>query len=91
MILAHYQGRIYALGGVCPHRRNPLEGAVLWDHLIDCPFHHFQYDLRTGRNHYPRNVYPADLPRLQNQLGPLEVFPVKMEDGWVWVDLDQRI
>jgi len=48
VILANYEGRIYALHGLCPHRCNPLEGAVMWDHLVDCPFHHFQYDVRTG-------------------------------------------
>ncbi|MCU1337057.1 MAG: hypothetical protein JWO19_2638 [Bryobacterales bacterium] len=87
MILANYDGGIYALTGICPHRNNPLEGAILWDHLIDCPFHHFQYDVRTGENHFPRNVYPPDLPRLQTQLRPLKVFPVKIEDGWIWADL----
>jgi 4a-hydroxytetrahydrobiopterin dehydratase len=23
---------------------------VLWDHLLDCPWHDFQYDIRTGEN-----------------------------------------
>jgi hypothetical protein len=24
-----------------PASQNPLEGAGLWDHLLDCPWHHF--------------------------------------------------
>ena len=42
VILANHEGRIYALYGLCPHQNNPLDGATLWDNLIDCPFHHFQ-------------------------------------------------
>ncbi len=28
------------------------DGAVLWGPLIDCPWHHFQFDCRTGENHF---------------------------------------
>jgi 3-phenylpropionate/trans-cinnamate dioxygenase ferredoxin subunit len=71
LILANYQGEIHALSGICPHRQNPLEGAVLWDNLIDCPFHHFQFDVRTGENHFPRNVYPGDLLHLESPAADL--------------------
>ncbi len=87
VVLANWAGRIYALHGVCPHRNNPLEGARVWNFLLDCPWHHFQYDVRSGENHYPRNVYPADMPHLQAQLHPLRTFPVQIRDGEVWVDL----
>lgn len=88
VILANWAGQIYALHGICPHRNNPLEGAILWDHLLDCPWHHFQYDVRNGENHFPRNVYPADLPRLQEQVRPLKTYPVEVKEGEVWVDLE---
>jgi 3-phenylpropionate/trans-cinnamate dioxygenase ferredoxin subunit len=65
VILANHNGRIYALYGMCPHRENPLEGPILWDDLIDCPFHHFQHDVKTGRNYFPQNVYPKDYAKLQ--------------------------
>jgi nitrite reductase/ring-hydroxylating ferredoxin subunit len=88
VLLANYAGRIFAMHGICPHRRNPLEGAQLWDHLVDCPWHHFQYDVRTGENYYPKNVYPRDLPALQKQLEPLRIYPVELRGAEVWVDLD---
>jgi 3-phenylpropionate/trans-cinnamate dioxygenase ferredoxin subunit len=88
LILANWEGQIYALYGVCPHRQNPLEGARVWDYLLNCPWHHFQYDVRTGENHYPQNVYPADYPRLQQQLRPLQTYPVEIREGEVWVDLE---
>ncbi len=87
VIVANFAGRIYALHGRCPHRNYPLDGAAMWDHLLDCPWHHFQYDVRTGENYFPKNVYPADYPRLQEQLRPLKTYPVRIEDGEVWVDL----
>ncbi len=87
MILANYQGEIHAFHGLCPHRHNPLEGAVLWDYLLDCPFHHFQFDVRSGDNYFPKNVYPEDMPRLQSQVRPLRRYPVELREGEVWVDL----
>ena len=87
VILANYQGQIHALHGICPHQGNPLQGAVLWENFIDCPFHHFQFDVQTGENHFPRNVYPGDMPRLEPQTRPLERYPVEVRNGDVWVDL----
>ncbi len=87
VILANYQGEIHAFHGLCPHRHNPLEGAVLWDYLLDCPFHHFQFDVRSGDNYFPKSVYPEDMPRLQSQVRPLRRYPVELREGEVWVDL----
>jgi 3-phenylpropionate/trans-cinnamate dioxygenase ferredoxin subunit len=87
VILANWEGRIYDLYGLCPHQNNPLEGAILWDDLIDCPYHHFQYDVQTGKNYFPENVYPKDYSKLQEQLRPLRTYPVELRDGEVWVDL----
>jgi len=60
---------------------------MLWGPLIDCPFHHFQYDCRTGENHFPCNVYPKDLQHLRKQLDPLKRYVVKIEEGDIWVDV----
>lgn len=88
VLLANWSGAFFALDGLCPHRRNPLEGAVLWDHLVDCPWHHFQYDVRTGQNHYPKNVYPNDYPALQEQLQPLRTYRVELRGPEIWVELE---
>lgn len=88
VILANYAGSVYALNGICNHQYKSLEGAHLWDHLLDCPWHHFQYDVRTGENHFPKNVYPKDVPRLQEQVKPLDTYPVEIREGEVWANLD---
>jgi len=87
VLLANFEGSIYALSGICPHQLNPLDGAMLWGPLIDCPFHHFQYDCRTGENHFPCNVYPSDLQHLRKQLNPLKRYVVRIEEGEIWVDV----
>jgi nitrite reductase/ring-hydroxylating ferredoxin subunit len=88
VMLANWDGHVFATSGLCPHRGNPLDGAVLWGPLVDCPWHHFQYDIRTGENYYPRNVYPKDLPALQEQLGPLETYRVELRGSEIWVELN---
>jgi 3-phenylpropionate/trans-cinnamate dioxygenase ferredoxin subunit len=88
VILANWRGEIYALCGFCGHQKLSLEGAWLWDYLLDCPWHHFQYDVRSGENHYPKNVYPADEPHLQMQTQPLKTYPVEVREGEIWVDLE---
>jgi nitrite reductase/ring-hydroxylating ferredoxin subunit len=60
----------------------------MWDNLIDCLFHHFQYDVKTGENYFPRNVYPKDYKRLEAQVGPLKTYEVKLGDREVWVNLE---
>ena len=87
VILANWEGRIYALHGLCPHQNNSLEGAVLWDNLLDCPFHHFQFAVQTGENRFPKNVYPDDMPHLEPQVRPLRTYAVEVRDGDIWVDL----
>ena len=86
LVLANVAGEIFALSGTCPHQQNPLDGATLIDYLLDCPWHHFQYDVRTGLNHFPRNVYPADIPRAQAQVGPLTRYLVEIRDDEIWVN-----
>lgn len=86
VVLANVAGEIFALSGVCPHRQNPLDGATLIEYLIDCPWHHFQFDVRTGRNHFPRNVFPEDVPRAQAQLAALSTYRVEVRDDEIWVD-----
>jgi 3-phenylpropionate/trans-cinnamate dioxygenase ferredoxin subunit len=55
--------------------------------LLDCPWHHFQYDVRSGENHFPANVYPADIPKLAAQVKPIRVYAVEVRGEEIWVDL----
>jgi len=87
ILLANFEGSIYATSGVCPHQLNPLEGATLCGPLIDCPWHHFQFDCRTGENKFPASAYPAELQDFRKQLISLRSYAVEIRNGDVWVDL----
>lgn len=75
-------GSVAASSPVCPHRGEDLSGGMVYMGAIDCPLHHYLYDLRTGENRYPRNVFPADVAA---RLKPLPLYPVKEEGGWIWI------
>lgn len=79
-------GTVAASTAVCPHQAADLSQGAVYMGAIDCPRHHYLYDLRTGRNRYPGDVFPADLAA---GLTPLRLYPVKEEDGWIWVGLEE--
>ncbi|MBE9180402.1 Rieske 2Fe-2S domain-containing protein [Oculatella sp. LEGE 06141] len=87
LILANVEGTFYAIAADCPHRQAPLIQGWLWGHAIECPWHHYRYDLRTGENLYPRNVYPTDLTYLEKDLNPLHCYPVQVEGDAVLVEI----
>lgn len=71
--LVRLDGAVRALGTECPHYHEPLINGALFGAEIVCPSHFARFDARDGVLLSP----PAldDLPR----------FPVKVEDGAVWV------
>ena len=79
-------GTVAASSAVCPHQDADLSGGMVYMGAIDCPRHHYLYDLQTGENRYPRNVFPADLA---SSLAPLPLYPVKEESGWIWVLIEE--
>jgi 3-phenylpropionate/trans-cinnamate dioxygenase ferredoxin subunit len=84
LVIAHWSGEFFALDGVCPHKGFELHGALLWDHLITCPWHQYQYDVRTGENYFPKNVSPSDpgpSPR------PLQKYRLELRGAEIWVEL----
>jgi nitrite reductase/ring-hydroxylating ferredoxin subunit len=48
IVLAKLEDRFYALRDVCGHRNAPLSRGRLIGHLIECPLHFAQFDVRTG-------------------------------------------
>ena len=48
VVLANVNGAFYALRDVCGHKNAPLSRGKLVGHLIECPLHFAQFDVRTG-------------------------------------------
>jgi nitrite reductase/ring-hydroxylating ferredoxin subunit len=69
-----HQGEILACNNRCPHEGYPLvEGALDADCVLTCNWHNWKFDLKTGAT-----LYGGD---------NLRIYPVKVEDGAVWLDI----
>ena len=65
----------FCTDGLCTHENVHLEDGLVMDHLIECPKHNGQFDYRTGE--------AKRAPVCEN----LRTYPVKVEDGAVFIDL----
>jgi len=68
-------GGFYALDGICPHQGGPLGKGSLAGCIVTCPWHGFQFDVTTGQHQTSRSLVQP-------------TFPVKVENGAVWVEVD---
>ena len=48
--LFNLDGTFHALDGICPHQGGPLGKGALTGCIITCPWHGWQYDVRTGQH-----------------------------------------
>jgi nitrite reductase/ring-hydroxylating ferredoxin subunit len=72
--LANVEGELYAVQGHCLHLQGPLGEGRLEDSVLTCPWHGWQYDIRTGLNEFDHAIR-------------LRTFEVRVEDGEVKVDV----
>ena len=42
-------GEVSAIDGVCPHQGGPLADGVVEGTTVSCPWHGWQFDVRTGK------------------------------------------
>jgi nitrite reductase/ring-hydroxylating ferredoxin subunit len=69
-----HQGQVLACNNRCPHEGYPLvEGALDANCMLTCNWHNWKFNLKTGAT-----VYGGD---------SLRIYPVKVENGAVWLDL----
>jgi nitrite reductase/ring-hydroxylating ferredoxin subunit len=73
IVLVNLGGEIYALDDKCPHQGGPLSRGTLKDNLLMCPWHCWQFDVKSGRPHWPEGIWRATR------------YPVKLEDGQIMV------
>jgi nitrite reductase (NADH) small subunit len=50
--LARVGDDFFALHNECAHLKGPIGEGVLSDCVITCPWHGWQYDVRTGKNEF---------------------------------------
>ena len=49
VLIANVGGIFYGLLDVCGHRQAPLSRGRLDGHVVECPLHFAQFDVRTGK------------------------------------------
>ena len=74
LAVCNVAGALYAIDGICPHSGGPLGHGALDGPILTCPFHGWEFDCRTG-------TMPGDDLKLQT------TYPVKVEDGEIFVEL----
>jgi nitrite reductase/ring-hydroxylating ferredoxin subunit len=47
--LANVEGQFHAINNICVHRGGPLGDGPLEGAVVTCPWHGWQYDVRTGK------------------------------------------
>lgn len=68
--------RFLAVSNRCPHRGGPLSEGIVSGDLVVCPLHAWKVDLEKG-----------EVARPANTLACVETFRVRVEDGFVLVEL----
>jgi nitrite reductase/ring-hydroxylating ferredoxin subunit len=72
--LFNVDGTFHALDGVCPHQGGPLGHGQLDGCVVTCPWHGWQFDVRSGKNRLSENIIQPS-------------FPCKVEAGHVYIRL----
>lgn len=49
VLLVHHNAEFHLVKNRCPHQGITLERASCEDGMIVCPWHHYAFDLKTGR------------------------------------------
>ncbi len=73
LALYNVNGEFYATNNFCPHKGAPLAEGRLRGHTIECDWHGWEFDVRTGE--------------CRNTGQRVEVFKVIVEDGWIKIEV----
>jgi len=69
------ENRCLTIENKCPHKGGPLCDGILSGATVVCPLHGQRFDLESG------------MPVLASQPGGVAIFPTRVEDGVILVDL----
>ena len=89
VLIARAENRIYAASDVCPHMKARLSSGTLEGTTVTCPRHASRFDLKDGHVVQWTNLSGITLAvgKLFRSPRPLEIYPVKVEDGKIYIEL----
>ena len=71
-------GAFFATEGLCTHEHAHLADGIVDGHEIECPLHFGAFDYRSG------------MPTVAPACVALKTYPVKVDDGVVFIDVGDR-
>jgi nitrite reductase/ring-hydroxylating ferredoxin subunit len=88
VLLVREGDQVYALEPRCGHMGGPLPEGTLQGHIVTCPWHGSQYDVRTGRSIRGPYRIPGVSRLLTGLAKPRTTYPARIVGTSVEVDLD---
>lgn len=76
--VCRHDGAYHAFHNICTHQHALLSDGFVEDGCVECPLHQGRFDVTTGQ---PKGA-PVTVP--------IRVYPLKVENGQVYVDLDGK-
>jgi 3-phenylpropionate/trans-cinnamate dioxygenase ferredoxin subunit len=78
ILIANIDGKFYAMDAICSHQQGRLSEGKLNGHIVTCPVHKAQYDIRTGKV----EKQPSGLIRkATHDATDLRIYPLKVDNG----------
>lgn len=62
LALFHVGTEVYAIDGMCSHQGGPLAEGKLAGSVVTCPWHGWQYDVRSGRQQITPSICQSTFP-----------------------------
>ncbi len=95
VMVANVDGRFFATQGNCGHANMHLAGCELEGQVVRCCQHNARFDVTTGEVVEPAEWYQVfargagcgEKPIPPVPTRQLRVYPVKVDDGTVWVEV----
>ncbi|TAF08032.1 MAG: Rieske (2Fe-2S) protein [Nostocales cyanobacterium] len=91
ILVLNHENQLYAVENTCPHLKLPMKSGKIEDGAIVCSFHRSAFDLSTGEVKawcpWPPGV--GKLMSMVSQPKTLPVFPLRVEDGNILIDLPE--
>ncbi len=82
------EGRPFALRDSCPHRGMPLSYGHLEGELLECCYHGWRFEPRTGQCREIPSLTPGSKLKVERVFAT--AFPCEEQDGYIWVYLPER-
>lgn len=70
--LFNINGKIYAIDNECPHAGGPLAEGDINDTVVKCPWHGWEFDLKTGAC-------------INSKIHCVAIIPIEIKDGLIFL------